>query len=114
MEFNLTIGTKEKNTFSLNNQIFTVTEMQKNRLNENTIENKIVAIFKDINAYTTYAEDIISARIDSLKLTTTDGTVIFERTDIEQENISIFSNITQNEININIIVFDKKSPIELL
>lgn len=114
MDFNLTICTNGTNTFTTNNQELIVKEMQKNRLNEYTVENKIFAVFQDIQAYQTYAEDIVSADINYIKLATTDGTIIFERNDIKPEDISIFSNITTNEININIIVFDRKEPVTLL
>lgn len=107
MNFILTINTRTKEVLNLNNNNFKVKEIQKNRLNEDTVENKITLIFNDLQSYKEYGEPIISANIDSLKLTTDNDLVIFERTGITQESISLFSNISEKEINLDIIIFDK-------
>lgn len=107
MNFILTINTRTKEVLNLNNNNFKVKEIQKNRLNEDTVENKITLIFSDLQSYKEYGEPIISTNIDSLKLTTDTDLVIFERTGITQESISLFSNISEKEINLDIIIFDK-------
>ncbi len=106
MNFKLEINTKTRQLLNLNND-FKVKEIQKNRLNEYTVENKITLIFNDLQSYKEYGEPIISANIDSIKLTTDNDLVIFERTGITQESISLFSNISEKEINLDIIIFDK-------
>lgn len=106
MNFKLEITTKERQLLNLSNG-FKVTEIQKNRLNENTIENKITIVFDTLQSYKEQGEDVITANIDYLKISTEEGTVIFERNNILQENISLFSNITSETINMDIIVFDK-------
>lgn len=106
MNFKLEINTKTRQLLNLNNN-FKVKEIQKNRLNEDTIENKITLIFNDLQSYKEYGEPIIFANIDSLKISTENEEVIFERTEITQDVISIFSNITEELIIMDIIVFDK-------
>lgn len=107
MEFKLEINTKTKQLLNLNSDKFKVKEIQKNRLNEDTVENKITLIFNDLESYKEYGEPIISTNIESIKLTAETDLVIFERDEITQENISLFSNISEKEINLDIIVFDK-------
>lgn len=106
MKFNLTINEYEKTKILVNKNNFNIKEVQKNRLNKDTIENKIVLVFNTLKEYQDYGSPLISSNISYLQISTENGDIIFEKDNIAPENISLFSNIGENEITLDIVVFE--------
>lgn len=106
MSFTVEITNKKRNKIILNEEDVLLKEIQRNRLNLNTMETKFVFIFSDFEHFKEFGEPLIMENFNSFKVTNTAGDILFERDDIPQENISIFSNQTTTEINMHIVIFE--------